>query len=173
MKSRSNILKYSKRQEERLIRKLENLGVVIIKHYGDREKNAGDVLCDVVLQNQSRRYRIDHKSTQSPEVFTLKERELLDLTFYCGQLMSRDGVSYAAISINWYDREDLAIVCFDKAGLSSGHVWRPSKRGKNIQIKYSSLENLKGGYGIIYFHEYTVYVYRLAEWVFNVKANLM
>ena len=172
MKSRRNILQYSKRQEERLIRKLENLGVKVRKHYGDREKNSGDVLCDIMLGGKFIRYRIDHKSTQSPETFTLKEDELRKLTLYCARLMDRDGYAHAAVSIGWYDKEEMAVVSYKPLGPPSGHAWRVKERGKHMQIKFLSLENIKGGYGALHFHDFTAYIYRLPEWVYYNKVEL-
>lgn len=172
MKSRSNILKYSKRQEERLIHKLRLLGVTIIKHYGDREKNSGDVLCDIPLGEKSIRYRIDHKSTQDKEVFTLKEDELRTLTLYSAQHMSRDGYSHAAVSISWYDSKEIVVACFKPMGEPSGHVWRVPERGKHMQITRSSIKNIEGGYGTLHFHNFTAYLYRINEWVYWNKVLL-
>ena len=48
----AKILTYSKRQEERLIKQLEDLGWQVLKHYGDREKNSGDVLARLSIANK-------------------------------------------------------------------------------------------------------------------------
>ena len=168
-----NLLQYSKRQEERLINKLADLGVDIIRHYGDREKDKGDVLAGISLGNQSKIIRFDHKSTRSKSTFTLNCNMLPKLAKECF-LNSGDGISHAAISISFLNETNIYVASFIKVGEQAITLAvTPAKGGKHIKLYRSDLvRNVGINKMMLKFNEYTAYLYELSQFVYLVKEGL-
>ena len=169
-----NTLQYSKRQEERLVKKLKSLGVEIVKHYGDREKDSGDVLAKIKLGDKSELIRFDHKSTRSPDTFTLKETMLPKLAKECLQRKGEDGNSYAAISISFLGDRNIYVASFVNVGKQSAVLMKtPPKGGKHIKLNKEEAREYWCLYKrILKFNDYTAYLYELSRFVYWVKESL-
>ena len=172
---RRNVLHYSKTKEQALIDKLKVLDVEIIKHFGDREKNAGDVLCKVSLQDKSRQLRIDHKSTFDPEKFVLIEDYLPVLGAFGLRREPEEGKANVCISVSFYRYDKMFIATFLRVGPAARISFGPKQGFKHITLRKSALErhlvkdDIKG---VLKFNSYTAYIYELAKFIQWVKAEL-
>lgn len=171
-----SVLQYSKRQEERLIKNLESLGVEVLKHYGDREKDSGDVLARIHLRDKSKLIRFDHKSTQSKTDISCNCNWLPKLAKE--SILQQDGeeVASAAISISFYGYSPLFVISFLNVGPLQSVCYGPSgNSGKHIPLrkggvgKYLAQQHLKAK---LKFNDYMAYAYELSDFVFWVKESL-
>ena len=104
--------KYAQQQEYRVKKILEKIpGVTVVKYFGSREKNKGDLLVKVGSESSSL-LRIDHKSTRNPEKIVIEKDWMPTLNKYCYLCHHAEGESIPIITLSLLNhRQIYAVSC--------------------------------------------------------------
>jgi hypothetical protein len=154
---------YAKRQEYRLQETINAWpNWEIVKYYGSRQKNCGDVLAKCHHDcGRFKLVRIDHKSTRKKNVIRVQKKWLPGLAGHSSRLTEKEGYAIPLITMSFFRDSNLWCLGYLTFGMTSYHKAVIRSGAKSLEV---GKEDMVGDVLTVNFRDYTAYIMPLEHW---------